>query len=198
MTENTIKCELCGLVCSMQISASHLRTKHNMTTSEYKDLGYKTLSPARLEQLRNSPVAKGEVKRLYGPDHPGWKGGHVARNGYRIISKHGKKNLYEHRVVAEEILGRPLKTNEVVHHIDGNRSNNDPSNLQVMTRKQHNQKPRDGIRRLYHTGPDCEAAARFLLNHGWSIHRVSLALRVEPRTVSRWKKAPVWTDEYFG
>lgn len=38
-----------------------------------------------------------------------------------------------HRVVAERILGRGLKQNEVVHHIDGNRRNNDPVNLMVFS-----------------------------------------------------------------
>lgn len=44
---------------------------------------------------------------------------------------------HEHRVVAEQMLGRPLKQNEIVHHIDGNKHNNDPSNLQVMTQAEH-------------------------------------------------------------
>ena len=39
---------------------------------------------------------------------------------------------HTHRIVAEQILGRPLKPGEVVHHIDGNKRNNDPSNLQVL------------------------------------------------------------------
>lgn len=47
---------------------------------------------------------------------------------------HGR---HEHRVVAEQMLGRPLKRNEIVHHIDGNKHNNDPSNLQVMTQSEH-------------------------------------------------------------
>lgn len=37
-----------------------------------------------------------------------------------------------HRQVAEQILGRPLRTGEVVHHIDGNKLNNDPTNIQVL------------------------------------------------------------------
>ena len=37
------------------------------------------------------------------------------------------------------MLGRTLLKNEVVHHIDGNYLNNDPENLQVMTKSEHTQ-----------------------------------------------------------
>jgi hypothetical protein len=37
----------------------------------------------------------------------------------------------EHRLVMGKKLGRPLTDNETVHHIDGNRANNSPENLQL-------------------------------------------------------------------
>lgn len=44
---------------------------------------------------------------------------------------------HEHRVIAEKIIGRKLKSDEHVHHIDGNKHNNLPKNLQVMSRVEH-------------------------------------------------------------
>ena len=44
---------------------------------------------------------------------------------------------HEHRIVAEEMIGRSLKKGEIVHHIDGNKKNNTPSNLKIMTQSEH-------------------------------------------------------------
>lgn len=43
----------------------------------------------------------------------------------------GYKYLLKHRKVMANSLGRPLTANEQVHHIDGNRGNNNISNLQL-------------------------------------------------------------------
>lgn len=57
-----------------------------------------------------------------------------------------RNNRHEHRVVAEEMLGRPLKRNEIVHHVDGDRHNNAPENLKVMTQSEHIKEHREELR----------------------------------------------------
>lgn len=44
---------------------------------------------------------------------------------------------HAHRVVAEVVIGRKLLPGEVVHHIDGDKSNNAPENLEVLTQAEH-------------------------------------------------------------
>lgn len=45
--------------------------------------------------------------------------------------------VYEHRLIAEQKIGRALKENEVVHHVNGVRWDNREDNLQVMDRIEH-------------------------------------------------------------
>ena len=46
-----------------------------------------------------------------------------------------------HRKVASEKIGRPLvKGKEVVHHIDLDKLNNNPNNLEILTRSEHSSK----------------------------------------------------------
>jgi hypothetical protein len=74
-----------------------------------------------------------------------WNGGRsVASNGYVLVKVGPDHHLadvrgyaYEHRLVAEQNLGRRLLPGEVVHHIDGNKQNNHPSNLDVLTHAEH-------------------------------------------------------------
>lgn len=56
----------------------------------------------------------------------------------RFINGYNKKgNAKIHRLIMEEHLGRKLNPKEIVHHIDGNKLNNDILNLQVMTWGEH-------------------------------------------------------------
>lgn len=69
--------------------------------------------------------------------------GFTISNGYRLIyapehhDANSKGYAREHRMVVEQDLGRQLNDDEVVHHKDGNKSNNSLDNLEVMTVKQH-------------------------------------------------------------
>ena len=47
------------------------------------------------------------------------------------------KQIGEHILVAEKKIGRRLHVNEVVHHINGNKLDNSPENLEVITRSEH-------------------------------------------------------------
>lgn len=65
------------------------------------------------------------------------KGFSLKPSGYIEITMGENKGRPAHAVIMEKIIGRKLMPNECVHHIDHNRSNNSPENLQLMTRESH-------------------------------------------------------------
>lgn len=126
-------------------SKSCARTALNLTSS----------NPSHSRDLtgENNPMwgkgMKGEENPMYGRRKeaaPRWKGGRkVRKDGYVLVvapeghpspadtsKASGTAYILEHRLVMEQQLGRYLDPAEVVHHIDGNPSNNDPSNLELF------------------------------------------------------------------
>ena len=72
--------------------------------------------------------------------NPNWKGGRTTtEHGYVLVKRpdHPRADsrgyVYEHILVAEQMIGRPLNPGEEVHHDDLHRSNNVPSHLKVKT-----------------------------------------------------------------
>ena len=75
-----------------------------------------------------------------GPGHPEWKGGrNIDADGYVILWQKDHPDsrrsgyVLEHRIVMERIVGRRLRKNEVVHHRNGNKQDNRPSNLVLFS-----------------------------------------------------------------
>lgn len=88
-----------------------------------------------------------------GPSNPNWKGGIRRAQGYVFLQRpdHPKagKNGYvrEHVLIMSDHIGRPIATNEIVHHRDGVRDHNWIENLELMTRSAHHSLHHKGVRK---------------------------------------------------
>lgn len=65
------------------------------------------------------------------------KGVSLKKSGYMEITKGENKGKREHRAVMENFIGRKLRANEHIHHKNGDKTDNNPVNLQVMTTSEH-------------------------------------------------------------
>jgi hypothetical protein len=84
-------------------------------------------------------VVDDRVAALQSERNPDWKGGKTISQGYVEISSKAisPKRKREHQIVMENYIGRELKADEVVHHIDGNKQNNNINNLALMDKSAH-------------------------------------------------------------
>ena len=66
-----------------------------------------------------------------------WKHYYINANGYLVNCEDRNNPYLVHRKIMEDYIGRKLKNNEIVHHKDMNKLNNDISNLQIVSRSEH-------------------------------------------------------------
>ncbi len=129
----------------------------------------------RLKVERYGPSAAGRDMRgrhgqhAAGPQNARWNGAarRTTSHGYvavRVPLDHphgwGPERLkrfryaYEHVLVMMGIIGRALNSDEVVHHRNGNRTDNRPENLELTTASEHQRyhttktRTRDSLGRL--------------------------------------------------
>ena len=141
----TLCCDYCGkeferhdfytngkkhLFCSRQCCWNYAsKTKNPDHYAELKDLSGVSNHMAKLNQALNptrmSPQTREKIRKSL-------LGSGASKTYEKTYGRH------THRVVAENILGRRLNADEVVHHVDGNPRNNDPDNIRVFpSQKEH-------------------------------------------------------------
>lgn len=95
-----------------------------------------TLSTNKLHKLmRHEKISKGKPRTWRRQQRALWKRHQtgIGKNRYwMMMTPDGRK--YEHRVICEELLGRPLTRQETIIHIDGDGLNNTPTNLSVISK----------------------------------------------------------------
>jgi len=107
--------------------------------------------------------------------------------GTRFVWVDGKKRPL-HRLIMEELSGRPLRPDEIVRHRDGDLLNNDPDNLVVVSREEHfelsmcaearepwSEEEKDDAVRLYCAGMTIDEVAR-AVHRSYSSTRRTLML----------------------
>lgn len=107
-------------------------------------------------RLRTKGVARRRIGGPSGERNSQWKGGKTPTMHYY------RRQSYE---VAAICLGRPLPQGQIIHHVDENPRNNDPSNLVLFSSPSDHTKFHQLLLRLQRTGQPIDAN-RLALENG--------------------------------
>ena len=129
-----VECPGCGWVRPRNVSRIRLDSKRRTFTANCVVCSGKEKAP--------------DYTGRTGPEHPSWKGGKWVRNGYVYLHLchfaasarpllsgmvlGGREAVAEHRARVAIAMGRPLRENEYVHHLNGKRADNRLENLQLV------------------------------------------------------------------
>ena len=112
------------IVCGKALERNHPKKK-NFCCSEHRDIWMR-------ENVDFAKLSRGhKAKHLTALNKE--------RNPHCHIADRGKANSKKARAAAEAYIGRPLEHGEVVHHMNGDATDNSPENLLVMPDRQHRQ-----------------------------------------------------------
>jgi uncharacterized protein (DUF1330 family) len=130
--------------------------KHSPETIKKMSIGIRKNLPKTAYRKGNISWSKLHPESMpKGENNSCWKGGKIIYNGYYYIylpNHHSQKlsnYVAEHRVIMEKYLGRNLKSEEKVHHIDGNKLNNCIKNLKLFSNESKHQKFHNSIKLFY-------------------------------------------------
>lgn len=91
---------------------------------------YYQMDRAGIERRKGSDATKGTQAR---EANPNWRDGTTVRKDGYILEYVNGRQVFQHRIVAEKMLGRDLLPGECVHHKNGDPSDNSPDNLEVCS-----------------------------------------------------------------
>lgn len=108
---------------------------------------YKGLCEAHYQRLRINGDTNPDkpIGCVAGKWHPMWKGGEIKFHGRVLVwtpghpypNHNGAPYVYRYRLVVEKAIGRYLLPTELVHHKNGNKSDDRLENLEIMSRADH-------------------------------------------------------------